>query len=383
MSLFTEPKVCTITATASLNTRVNIVDTAKVAELGGDVLAIRLSYAGGRSSISKGIPAKKAKPTSARRSFNNQVTFLVRLKEDKDGHACCKVFHNGTVHITGARSEEDIDHALKTVWDVLCLIKGVDETIVNQDARDHCGILLGVDHILYSPSGMVLGWGSWLERIFYLNDFGFVDLEQINDRWVFVQGVWTRGVKSIYDLRGQQVGSKKMDFFPGAGRRYYTVIEDDIMIGSVPIGRIVTDLQSFKEYNDPCSLFQRSYAGVADTNAIASKFSIHMVNIYFRSSFHIDRLKLHQAFIKDGFYSRFDPCVNPGVNLRFYDNTGQKLFGVCQCTQHCNCKKVSVRCFTSGSLIVAGLRDIEHGNILHAFICKYYTENISRFSYAN
>ncbi len=376
---FSDPIVCTITATVTLGTRVNIVDTAKYAEPMDDILAIRISYAGGRSMIMKGIPPKKQRGTVKKRCFNNQVSFIVKLQSG-EGHSCCKVFHNGTVHITGARSQADLDKSLVTVRSALLAITGEMQVTIVPALVEGSNVILGTDHVLYHQDGRIIGWGSWEEDLFYLTDVGFVELEMIDKLWTFVRTEWAGGIKPIYSTGGERLGQKTMKFFPGAGRRYYTIKNDEICVGNVLVGRVVADIKT--EGSTPITpvgnTLTRKYASLEDSGSPHSSFSIHMVNAYFKSSMAIDRIKLHSAFLSDGFYSRFDPCVNPGVNLRFYDNMGQVKFGVCECSAMCNCKKVSVRCFTSGSLIVAGLRDIDHVFTLHEFMRRYYEQNHHR-----
>lgn len=395
MITFSPAKICTITATVALNTRIDIVDVAKHAMTSDDLLAVRISYAGGRSTICRGIPAKARGGGGGKRSFNNQVTFIVR-RLTVPGHVCCKVFHNGTVHITGAMSQQDLDKSLEVVLAALRSIGGTEETRLMLTAFNETGVLVGLDHILYGETGQTLGWAAPNEDIYYLNDVGLVDLQQVGATWAFVQSNWTSNTKYIYDiLTARKIGARSMKFLPGAGRRYFSVQDDEIRIGNVLVGRVETTLYECSsdgidtglpnmktqlELGKPGSFPVRRYTAMHDKDAVPSAFCIHMVNAYFESSQTIDRHKLHQAFLEDGYYSRFDPCVNPGVNLRFYDNVGQARFGICECTRLCSCKKVSVRAFTSGSLIVAGLRDISHVAILHHFISDYYRANVSRIA---
>lgn len=383
---FSEPRVCTITATVNLGSPVNIIDTAKFAEPSGDVSAVRLSYAGGRSAVSKGMPPKKArKSDEKKRSFSNQVTLMVPLPDSIARHACCRVFSTGVVHICGARSIEDLDYLLSVVKNVLLSVTGTMRTLLNEDLLADRNILVATDHIMYSNAGKIIGWASWDESLYYLDDGGVVDMEFIRGSWTFVQSQWTKGVKKVYTTNGKLLGEKRLDFFPGAGRRYYVLKGDDILIGSVLVGKIVTDIDTTTiDTTDPKpeiidGHLVRAFSGLANKDLDISPFEICMVNTYFACSHQIDRHKLHQAFLADGYYSRFDPCVTPGVNFRFYDNTGQRKLGVCQCVGKCSCKRVSILCHISGSLIVAGLRDIAHGRILQDFICNYYAANIDRF----
>ena len=101
-----------------------------------------------------------------------------------------------------------------------------------------------------------------------------------------------------------------------------------------------------------------------------------MVNAVLRAPFEIMRDNLHRCFLNDGYSSRWDPCANPGVSLRYHDNPlSSEGLGRCPCKNRllcCSCKKINLRCFSGGIIIVTGLQDVEQLEPINAFVQRYF-----------
>ena len=39
-----------------------------------------------------------------------------------------------------------------------------------------------------------------------------------------------------------------------------------------------------------------------------------------------------------GYYSSYEPCTYPGVNIKYYYNENKNNFGICDCDKPCNGK---------------------------------------------
>jgi len=114
------------------------------------------------------------------------------------------------------------------------------------------------------------------------------------------------------------------------------------------------------------------------SGSVKNTLRTHMVNIFFKAAIRINRDKLHKCFLNNGFYSRFEPCNNAAVNLRFHyrkDDMGSE--GKCSARNKnsCTCKDISVSCFNSGTITVAGLTDMEQGIVVYNFMERFFTEN--------
>ena len=79
--------------------------------------------------------------------------------------------------------------------------------------------------------------------------------------------------------------------------------------------------------------------------------------------FQINRDNLHQEIVENDIYSSYEPCIYPGVNIKYFINTNNRC-GICECKNLCNgkgngcgdgnCKKVTIAVFKSGKVIITG-----------------------------
>ena len=97
-------------------------------------------------------------------------------------------------------------------------------------------------------------------------------------------------------------------------------------------------------------------------------FNIVWINSDYKSSFEIKRPVLHQLLVnKYNIFSKFEPCIYPGVLSSFfwnedYKNKEDKILGKCYCHNLCTgkgdgngdgqCKKITISVFQSGSVII-------------------------------
>ena len=96
----------------------------------------------------------------------------------------------------------------------------------------------------------------------------------------------------------------------------------------------------------------------------------------------VDRVMLHRLLSDSGYYSSFEPCIYPGVNIKYYSNPLKNNFGICDCDKHCNgkglnksCKKITIAVFNSGKIIITGSNTMENVNIAFKFITEFISEN--------
>lgn len=107
-----------------------------------------------------------------------------------------------------------------------------------------------------------------------------------------------------------------------------------------------------------------------------------LINSDFDLGFPIDRESLHRSIIESGYYSSYEPCNYPGVNIKYYRNPLRQNFGICDCEKKCTgkglnntCKKITVAVFKSGKVIITGGRDKNDISIAHKFITEFIQEN--------
>jgi TATA-box binding protein (TBP) (component of TFIID and TFIIIB) len=107
------------------------------------------------------------------------------------------------------------------------------------------------------------------------------------------------------------------------------------------------------------------------------------INSDFDIEYDVDREVLHREIIELGMYSSFEPCIYPGVNIKYYINNNN-CDGICCCENICNgkgrgdgdgnCKKVTIAVFTSGKIIITGGQSLEQVNEAYRFIKNFMDE---------
>tara|TARA_B100000900_G_scaffold156849_1_gene133338 strand:+ start:12084 stop:12830 length:747 start_codon:yes stop_codon:yes gene_type:complete len=98
-------------------------------------------------------------------------------------------------------------------------------------------------------------------------------------------------------------------------------------------------------------------------------YKIVLINSDFDIKYKVDREKLHREIIRLGLYSTYEPCMYPGVNIKYYFNNIYNKCGICKCDCKCSgkgeglregdCKKVTIAVFNSGKIIITGGKSTE------------------------
>jgi TATA-box binding protein (TBP) (component of TFIID and TFIIIB) len=160
------------------------------------------------------------------------------------------------------------------------------------------------------------------------------------------------------------------------GRIQMTGIKND-KHGLLSLNLILEEFNKLSE-NDKLDIF--------DNTEITSDKEIQtvLINSDFDMKYTIDRSILHRLIIDHGYYSSYEPCTYPGVNIKYYMNTLRNNFGICDCDKPCNgkgknntCKRITVAVFNSGKAIITGSNSIENLIITHKFITEFINENKS------
>ena len=108
-----------------------------------------------------------------------------------------------------------------------------------------------------------------------------------------------------------------------------------------------------------------------------------LINSNFDIGFEIDRETLHRLIIQTGYYSSFEPCIYPGVNIKYYYNVLNVTPGICNCETPCDgkgkgdtCKRITIAAFKSGKIIITGGKSPENIVTAYEFINLFISENI-------
>lgn len=119
-----------------------------------------------------------------------------------------------------------------------------------------------------------------------------------------------------------------------------------------PVILVKTLLEYFKDFD------------IVSEDACLIDSKIVLINSDFDIGFEINREKLHRDIISNDIYSSYEPCIYPGVNIKYFINNNNDYSGVCMCSKMCNgkgngdgdgkCKKVTIAVFKSGKIIITG-----------------------------
>tara|TARA_B110000977_G_C11087500_1_gene495314 strand:+ start:2872 stop:3669 length:798 start_codon:yes stop_codon:yes gene_type:complete len=108
-----------------------------------------------------------------------------------------------------------------------------------------------------------------------------------------------------------------------------------------------------------------------------------LINSDFDYGYSINNNNLQELLDSGKYYSTYEPCSYPGVNIKYYYNENFKNnFGICQCLDMCDgkgndgcCKRVTIAVFKSGKIIITGGRAIEHIYVAKDFIKDFIYRN--------
>lgn len=376
-------QISTITATCKLLYPVDIIWLAKYLDIDDVIIGLKLVYSGNQR-ICRGA----MKISTKKQDFLNQCSIALNIgTKDVPKIVSVKIFHTGVVHITGFNKLETAINAVNILKNIISKVTG--NVMIKLSGCQE--ILLGHDNIIYNEFGHIIGFKHGkTSNLFVKNyqqdkvQFEHVVLVRIENTLYFESIVWNLDTKNVYDLNGNLLGTKRINFdVYRPPKRHYDVIENMVFYHKKIIGKLEMDFQvlpspTYKYYLDNQLIFCNYNAYDVDTKKYTERdLNVHLMNGFFQTPFFkISKIRLHNLFVEQGFYSRFDENESVAVNLRFHYN--EKKDGICpnQNKATCFCKDISVLCFSSGKVNVTGMTTYEHRDVIYDFITKFFTNNV-------
>jgi TATA-box binding protein (TBP) (component of TFIID and TFIIIB) len=154
--------------------------------------------------------------------------------------------------------------------------------------------------------------------------------------------------------------------------------------GQIQMTGLKYETQGQKLYNELFKLF-KDFKETFDGELELLNYRIVLINSDFSLGNDIDRDILQNKLIENGYYSTFEPCVYPGVNLKYYFNTDNSD-GICKCRSICNgkgcgdgdgeCKRVTIAVFKEGNTIITGAKERKHLEVCKNFITDFVNNKI-------
>jgi len=116
-------------------------------------------------------------------------------------------------------------------------------------------------------------------------------------------------------------------------------------------------------------------------------YNIRLINSDFKIGFPVKRELLYKVFTaKYDNYCSFEPCIYPGVKIRYYYNEhNHRKDGLCYCQDTCEvgkgsgkgnkqCKKITIAVFQSGCVIITGAQSHDQIQDAYEFVVKVLLE---------
>jgi len=136
-----------------------------------------------------------------------------------------------------------------------------------------------------------------------------------------------------------------------------------------------------REINQLSEIQKMNIFETTDIHQIESIETV-LINSDFDIYSEVNREMLHRLIVDYGYYSSYEPCTYPGVNIKYYYNPIKNNFGICSCDQPCNgkgkentCKKITIAVFKSGKIIITGGRNKQNIQSAYKFITEFINEN--------
>jgi TATA-box binding protein (TBP) (component of TFIID and TFIIIB) len=144
--------------------------------------------------------------------------------------------------------------------------------------------------------------------------------------------------------------------------------------------------QGYELINDLIEYFKKYEILKKDVRIL--DYQIVLINSDFDLGIEINRETLHREIIDSGIYSSYEPCIYPGVNIKYFINENISD-GICPCNLLCDgkgrangdgeCKKVTIAVFKSGKTIITGGQNEEQLVKAYTFITTFINERKDLF----
>ena len=154
--------------------------------------------------------------------------------------------------------------------------------------------------------------------------------------------------------------------------------------GKIQMTGLKYEDQGINLYNILYTYF-KDYKDIFDGDLNLINYRIVLINSDFSLDCDIDRDKLQNKLSEYNYYSTYEPCVYPGVNLKYYFNNNNNN-GICNCRSICNgkgscngdgdCKRVTIAIFKEGNTIITGAKTREQLKTCKDFISDFVNNKI-------
>jgi len=156
--------------------------------------------------------------------------------------------------------------------------------------------------------------------------------------------------------------------------------------GKIQMTGLKYEEQGSKLLNEKLIPMFKDYKDTFDDKLTLKNYRIVLINSDFAMDDEVDRDQLQLKLKEYDYYSTFEPCVYPGVNMKYYFNNNNDNTGICKCESICygkgnsggdgDCKRVTIAVFKKGKIIITGAKSREQLAICKEFIKDFINNKI-------
>jgi TATA-box binding protein (TBP) (component of TFIID and TFIIIB) len=402
MSQQSQIKISTITMTTQFpNCLLNLTNIGKYLKIDHEVIGLKYNYA--ELNVTKGTYSttiyKKAKIKDINKInkalFYNQTTLILN---NRGNHVNVKLFGNGSMHMTGCKSEKEGTEVTQLLYQKLQSLRGqVDTVFLTKDIH---GVLLDKDNLIYSYNKkQIIGYVK--EKHTYVINKREYEIDAKTGMFI-AKKAETQRRRMILNFDGECIGhcriemmKNKNKFYKRNNNLYYDTANGLIFYNNnLIIGKFQYEVDSSQhtnissvpdvlEWEYQCDPFvNRAYTLDVNTNLteLTTRIdqNVNCINVYFNLNYRLNRSRFYEILIQEGFICKYKPESYSGIKLIYKQPLNQSLSegtGKCLCNSKCTCRNITFLIFQSGNVIATGFRSEQQINT----ICDKFFSLCKRF----
>lgn len=385
----TSYKIATITMNCKIeNCELNLVNIGKYLEIDDDIIGVKFSY--GNVSFSKGIyltslykKSKYKKSKINQTLFYNQISLIVASQSSNQTNV--KLFQNGTLHITGCKSDDDGNYITNLLCQKLKKLQLKTTPIIL--TLNEYNIALDCNNFIYDQTNNhIIGYYDMNQKIYIIHNNEYIystiykNLISKNEK---------NKTKKIINYNGIIIGEiKNTNKYESKHNNQKNIKLIMYNLDKSECNHLQNEKLSIIDYK--CSALKTDINIDPDFDPLTNpkiNVDINCINVTMSLNMKINGQKLYTYLNNNQYICIYNPDVYSGIKFIYKNpiyvnkksNEGNKITsGICNCNMKCVCSNVTFLIFQTGNVIVSGFKSIkEIDDILAVFknIFKKYVNN--------
>lgn len=401
MSLKNVPKISTITISTQLPyCQLNLTNIGKYLHIDDDIIGIKYNYADlsimkGKYSTSIYKKSKNKNIDKVKKTlFYNQITIIIN---NNGNNVNIKLFGNGSLHLTGCKSENEGVDVTKIIYHKLKNI--IDKKDVILLTKDENGVLVDKDKLVYTyidenGSASIIGYKKDFSK-YTINKKEYM-IDHKTKMFISTK-IEKKRQRSIINFKGENIGFSKIELFKNRNKFYkknvniyidqlndFIYYNNTILIGKIDYNidkdkviDLENDTRDVFEIEYSCNPFKNKKYDQDKLDILIQNeknmeslkknidFNINCINVYFTIDYEINRQRLYEQLVKLNYICKYKPESYSGIKfiykigLNEYLSNGCIQQGICDCSDKCTCTNITFLIFQTGNIIATGFKKID------------------------